>query len=262
MIILKAPFSKGSLGKNPSSSEAPDAILKQAEDLYLNESGFSPRLKPQAIAVDQENIETTNKAILEAVKQQTFQEKICLLGGDHSITYAGFRAFAQKHPEAGLIILDAHPDCEQETDPPSHEDFVRKLVNDGIVEKDRLILFGLRNWTGNEKEFLDSNKIRYFTMKQITKNDFNDVIDGLTETISAWQNIYLSIDIDVADPSCAPGTGYMEPGGLTARQLINLVQRIRLLKNLKMIDLVEVGPDKDINNMTSKLAAKLLVELS
>jgi arginase family enzyme len=262
MIILKCPFSAGSLGKNPSSSKAPDTILEQAKDLYLNEQGFSPKLEPKDIEVNQSNIEETNKNIMQSVKDQDFSQKVCLLGGDHSITYAGFRAFAQKHPDAGLLIIDAHPDCESNTDPPSHEDFVRKLVQDGIVEKNRIILFGLRNWTGNEKQFLDNNKIKYFTMKQISMNHFSDVVDGLTETISSWPNLYLSIDIDIADPSCAPGTGYIEPGGLSARQLIQLIQRLRLSKNLKMIDLVEVGPDKDINNLTSKLAAKLLVELA
>jgi arginase len=262
MIILKAPFSNGSLGKNPSSSKAPDIILKQAEDLYLNEQGFSPNLKPSPIEINQSNIDDTNKNIIEAVKDQSFNEKVCLLGGDHSITYAGFRAFAQKHPDAGLLILDAHPDCEQGTDTPSHEDFVRKLVKDGIADKNKLIIFGLRNWTGAEKQFLDANNIRYFTMKQINLTGLSNVIDGLTETISAWPAIYLSIDIDIADPSAAPGTGYIEPGGLTARELIYLIQRLKLMKNLKMIDLVEVGPDKDTNNMTSKLAAKLLVELA
>lgn len=262
MILLKAPFSKGSLGRNPGASKAPDAILKQLDDLYMNESGISPNIRPSDISVDQGNIEATNSAIMDSVKTQEFRERVCMLGGDHSITYPGFRAFKNRFPEAGLLILDAHPDCESDTDPPSHEDFVRKLVRDGIVEKNRIIIFGLRNWTGNEKHFLEANNIKYFTMKQISMNAFDDVVDGLTETVSSWPALYLSIDIDVADPSCAPGTGYIEPGGLSARELIYLVQRLKLLKNLKMVDIVEVGPDKDINGMTSKLAAKLLVELS
>ena len=262
MIILKTPFSKGSLGKNPGADLAPDRIIEQTNDIYLAESGFAFNLNIDSIPVDQNNIETTNQNIIDKVKQQGFHEKVCLLGGDHSITYPGFKAFSEKHPDAGLIILDAHPDCEAETNPPSHEDFVRYLVKQDIVAKDKLIIFGLRNFTGNEKQFLDDNKIKYFTMKQINLNGLSEAIDGITEMARQWPALYLSIDIDIADPACAPGTGYIEPGGLTARQLIYLVQRLKLLKNLKMIDLVEVGPDKDLNNMTSKLAAKLLVELA
>lgn len=262
MIILKTPFSRGSLGKNLGAELAPDRIIEQLNDIYLSEAGFAFNLNLDSIPVDQSNIEQTNNNIIDKVKRQGFREKVCLLGGDHSITYPGFKAFVEKHPGAGLLILDAHPDCEAETDPPSHEDFVRYLVRQDIVAKDRLILFGLRNWTGSEKQFLDNNKIKYVTLKQINLNGLSEVIDGITETVSAWPALYLSIDIDIADPACAPGTGYMEPGGLTARQLIYLVQRLKLLKNLRMVDLVEVGPDKDINNMTSKLAAKLLVELA
>ena len=262
MIILKTPFSKGSLGKNLGAELAPDKIIEQTNDIYLSEAGFAFNLDLDSIAVDQDNIVNTNQNIIDKVKKQGFREKVCLLGGDHSITYPGFKAFAEKHPGAGLIILDAHPDCEAETDPPSHEDFVRYLVKQDIVAKDRVILFGLRNWTGNEKKFLDENRIKYFTMRQINMNGLSEVIDGITETARQWPALYLSIDIDIADPACAPGTGYIEPGGLTARQLIYLIQRLKLLKNLKMVDIVEVGPDKDINNMTSKLAAKLLVELA
>ncbi|MBW2963919.1 arginase family protein [Candidatus Woesearchaeota archaeon] len=262
MIVLKAPFSKGSLGRNPGACKAPDAIIRQLDDLYVSESGISPSFKYADIAIDQSDIVATNKAILESVKSQDFRERVCMLGGDHSTTFPAFRAFKQKFPDSGILILDAHPDCEAETDPPSHEDFVRKLIADGIVEKNRIIIFGLRNWTGNEKHFLDSNNIKYFSMKQISMNAFSDVVDGLTETVRNWPNLYLSIDIDIADPSCAPGTGYIEPGGLTSRELIYLIQRLKLLKNLRMTDIVEVGPDKDMNGMTSKLAAKLLVELS
>lgn len=249
------------MGRNPGADKAPGTILQQAEDICLNESGFAPNLRIDDIKVDQHNIEETNRAIAGKVKQLDFKDRVCLLGGDHSITYAAFSAFAQKNPGAGLLILDAHPDSEADTDIPSHEDFVRKLVNDGGVATDRIILFGIRSWTGNEKQFLDSNKIKYFTMRQITLNEFSDVVDGLTEEVSEWPSLYLSVDIDVADPSCAPGTGYIEPGGLSSRQLLYLIQRLRLLKNMKMCDIVEVGPDKDVNSMTSKLAAKIMFEL-
>ncbi len=261
MIVLKAPFSKGSKGRNPSAIFAPDRIIEQTKDIYLNESGLSHSIRPVDIDFDKEDAASAFASIKEAVGKQSFSEKVCLLGGDHSVTYASFSAFAKKNPGAGIVILDAHPDCDSGENIPSHADFVRKLVTEGVVDRSRIVFFGLRNIEGEEKEFLDSNRIKYFTMKQVMMTGFVNSVDGLTENISQWHSLYLSIDIDVADPSCAPGTGYLEPGGLSARQLINIIQRIRLLKNLKMFDIVEVGPDKDLNDMTSKLAAKLLCEL-
>jgi len=75
------------------------------------------------------------------------------------------------------------------------------------------------------------------------------------------KELYVSIDIDVLDPAFAPGTGYREPGGLSSRDFIYLVQRINKIKNLKAVDIVEINPDKDIKNQTVKLGAKILSEL-
>ena len=81
------------------------------------------------------------------------------------------------------------------------------------------------------------------------------------ETACTWQATYLSIDIDVVDAAVAPGTGYPEPGGISARELISSVQRIKRLKNLQRIDIVEVNPEKDVQDLTVKLAAKVLKEM-
>ena len=72
------------------------------------------------------------------------------------------------------------------------------------------------------------------------------------ETARQWPALYISIDIDAVDPAFAPGTGYIEPAGLTSRELIYLVQRFKLLKNLKMVDLVEINPEKDFTTKTPK----------
>mgnify|MGYP003974528921 FL=1 len=73
------------------------------------------------------------------------------------------------------------------------------------------------------------------------------------------KSLHISIDIDVLDPAFAPGVSYPEPAGLTTRQLLYYLQRIRRL-NPTSIDLVEVNPEKDINNITSKTAAKIIAE--
>ena len=76
------------------------------------------------------------------------------------------------------------------------------------------------------------------------------------------KEFYLSIDIDGVDPAYAPGVTWPEPGGLTSREIVYLVRKLKKLKGLVGTEIVEVNPEKDINNMTVKLAARLVKELS
>ena len=94
-------------------------------------------------------------------------------------------------------------------------------------------------------------------------DDLQDTCDTIME-FSNGKELYVSLDIDVVDPSFAPATGYPEPGGLTSREFIYLVQRINKMKNLKAIDLVEINAEKDkekYNGITIKLGAKIIGEL-
>ena len=98
-------------------------------------------------------------------------------------------------------------------------------------------------------------------MKEIMANGIHDVSDSFMSVAKDFSDLYISIDIDVLDPAFAPGTGYIEPGGLSTRELLFFLQRLKRLKNLRAYDLVEINPAKDINDMTSKVGAKILVEL-
>ncbi|MBI2670966.1 arginase family protein [Candidatus Woesearchaeota archaeon] len=181
------------------------------------------------------------------------------VGGDHSITYACFKAISMKHKNCGLVIFDAHPDCYKNFNYPVHEDWLKFLIEEKVIRNDQIILIGIRNPDIKEIEFLKDNKIKFFTMKNVDSNK-EDFCDLIMESCRNFESLYISIDIDVVDPAFAPGTGYLEPGGFSSRELIHYVQRLKLLKNLRAIDLVEVNPKKDINNMTSKLAARLIAE--
>ena len=260
MKLLKIPFSAGGLGNTQGTELAPDEIVKELKEFYMNESGILPLFDVEDVKINQNNIEETNKNITAKVKEHR-ENKLAILGGDHSITYASFKAISDLE-NPGLLIFDAHPDCMQDFDPPTHEDFVKVLVNKGLLKKENLILVGLRNWHKDEYDFLKKNNIKYFQMKKISEESLHDITDSVMSIAKNFSHLYISIDIDVVDPAFAPGTGYPEPAGLTSRQLIYMLHRLKNLKNINIIDIVEVNPKKDINNMTSKLAAKILVELN
>lgn len=257
MNVLKIPFSSGGLGKTKGTEKAPDKVLEGLDKDSLNEKGILPLIEVKEVKINQSNIEETNKNITNAVKKET--GKALLLGGDHSITYSAFKGLLKKE-NPGIVIFDAHPDCVNNFSPPTHEDFVRVLIEEGIVKKDNIILIGLRKWHKSEYAFLKKNKIRYFTARDLCE-DLSNMTETIMDNARSFSDLYLSIDIDVVDPAFAPGTGYPEAGGLTSRQLIYMLQRIAHMKNLKITDLVEINPDKDQRNMTCALGSKIIKEL-
>ena len=180
------------------------------------------------------------------------------LGGDHTNTNNNFI----KSGCDGILIFDAHPDVCQEFDFPSHGDWLKFLIDEGKVKKENVVLVGIRNPDIKEIEYLKDNKIKFFDMKKIFELGIKESCDLIMENVKNFNKLYLSIDIDVVDPAFAPGTGYAEPGGLTSREMIYFVQRLKLLKNLKKVDIVEVNLEKDISNQTVKLVAKFIWELA
>ena len=91
-------------------------------------------------------------------------------------------------------------------------------------------------------------------------NDYQDVCDTIMENIRSWGNTYVSVDIDFLDPAFAPGTGYLEAGGASTRELLYFLKRIKMINSVKAFDLVEIIPDKDKEGITVKAGAKVLSE--
>lgn len=249
-------------GRPKGCEKAPLAILRALDDIYTNEKGkiIDKKLfRLEEILVDNSNIEEANKLIYENAKEVfSEQDKVFFVGGDHSISYSLVRAFKDSFTKPFLIVFDAHADCMKFGKEPTHEEWLRKLIEEGFLTEN-IILIGARNLWPEEKVFLQENKIKIITMKEIWENR-EEICDLLMEKAKEADAFYVSIDIDVVDPAHAPGTGYQEPGGLSSRELIYFLQRLSLLKNFKAADIVEINPDKD-DGKTVKLGAKLLAEM-
>lgn len=253
MKLFLVPSSLGCLGKNKGCEKAPRTILNSLKKIELNENNYPLSFDVEEIKVNENNIEETMDNIFNQVSEGV------VVGGDHSITYSCFKKFSTNYKNPGLVVFDAHPDCVNDFK-ISHEDFIKVLIKEGTLKKENLVYVGVRSVFKKEKEFLEKNNIKVYNMINVASG-IRDVCDGVMEKSRKFDGLYVSIDIDVLDPSCAPGTGYLSPGGMTTRQLLYFIQRLKKLKNLKMIDLVEVNPDKDINNMTVETGAKIVSEL-
>jgi agmatinase len=259
MKIIKIPGING-MGRTNGCEKAPESILNALDDVWSNEQGkiVDRRLAEiYEIKVNNSNIEESLNEIEKKAWKILKDEKCLFLGGDHSISFPILKAFKEEsEKDKFLIVFDAHADCMPRMPEPSHEEWLRALVEQGFSARN-IILLGLRNVWQSELEFLREKNIRAYWMKNM--EDKESICDAIME-MAQGKELYVSIDIDVLDPAFAPGTGFCEPGGMSSRELLYYAHRLAMLNNLKAIDIVEVNPSKDTSGRTSKIAAKILAE--
>jgi len=258
MKLIGFPFSGGGLGHGDGSNLAPKEIVNQLEkNIFSNESGVEVDFDFQLIKLDEQNIEDSHELIKKTV--ENLNEKAILLGGDHSITSPAVEGFAKQISDFHFIVFDAHPDLMDDFRPPTQEDYLRVLIEKEIVKPTNCTIIGVRNWDKEEIKYLKEKNISYYTSNDIYLKGMTNIISEILSKID--KSIYLSIDIDVVDPVEAIGTGYIEHGGISSRELIYALQELKKTGMIKMVDLVEINPKKDINDLTSILGAKIVAEL-
>ncbi|MFH1391621.1 MAG: arginase family protein [Candidatus Diapherotrites archaeon] len=241
MKLVKVPSSQGSLEKNIGCELAPEILCsKEAE---------SVKVIPNDLETTEENIYSKAK---EVIKQ-----KPIFVGGDHSITYSLFKAFSEEFEKPCLLIFDAHADCDVFFKPVSHQDLNRAVIEENLIEKERLLIIGLRKVFDVEKPFFKEHKISIISSEEIHKN-FNKAKEQLQKFLGEQKNIYLSIDIDALDPSIAPGTGYREENGLTKQEFFEVLEMVLDSGKVKAADLVEVNPKLDDEGKTIKLGKNII----
>jgi len=218
----------------------------------------------EKILFGNDDLEKANKIIYEKAFE-LLKENFYLgfVGGDHSVSYPLTRAFFDFCENYGkepcLIVFDAHSDCMKPVDKnfPTHEEWLRGLIEDGFPIKN-ILLVGARNLDKEEIKFLKEKNI-----KQIPIKNFIEDLNGTIESIMEFANnkeLYVSIDIDFIDPVFAPATGYLEEGGLSSKEFLYILERINKMKNLKVIDLVEINAlmDEKFDNRTIKLGKAIV----
>jgi len=172
------------------------------------------------------------------------------LGGDHSITYPLLRAFRSVHPRLSVLHIDAHADMydEFEGDCYSHACPFARVMEEGLV--DRLVQVGIRTLNPHLRSQAERFGVEVVDMRAWS--------DGVRPEMSG--PVYVSLDLDALDPAFAPGVSHWEPGGLSVREVITLVQTMR--GTLVGADVVEYNPQRDPSGGTAMVAAKLVKELA
>jgi agmatinase len=226
-------------GSHNSSTESSVEVMRHLDDLgdvaIANERGS---------AADADAI-TAAIATQLAAGRQTIT-----LGGDHSITFPILRAFRERHDDLTVVHVDAHPDLYDDLDgnPLSHASPFARALEAGCMT--RLIQLGIRTATPHQREQADRWNVTMLSPRALDEFDTSELSGP----------IYLSIDLDGLDPSVAPGVSHHEPGGLTMRETLDVIDA--LPGPIVGADVVELNPTRDLVDMTAMVAAKLVKEIA
>lgn len=203
------------------------------------------------IIEDKGDFEISEYFDIEEITRNHLNEgaKVFTLGGDHSVTFPIIKAHHQKYPKLDILHIDAHADLYDnfEGDLYSHACPFARIMENGFAVK--LVQVGIRTLNKHQAEQAEKFNVEVHQMKDLDLNK-----------IPRFKNpLYISLDMDGFDPAFAPGVSHHEPGGLTSRQVLDLIQSIDT--EIVGADIVEYNPDRDFQNMTAFLAAKMMKEI-
>ena len=277
VVILGAPFDGGTSNR-PGARFGPMAI-RMTDYLPHDASRPSLALRTDGLvdltvvdAGDVEmysgDIEKALPALESAVEKVTRAGAIpIVLGGDHSIAFPDAKGVANVlgHGRVSMLHFDAHADTGDIEFGSlwGHGQPMRRLIESGALRGDRFLQIGLRGyWPPPETlDWMAVQGMRSYEMTEIGRRGLQDCLtEAFVIAMDECDGVFLSVDIDVCDPGHAPGTGTPEPGGLTARELLDSVRRICLELPVVGVDIVEVSPPFDHADITAALANRVVLE--
>ena len=202
-------------------------------------------------------VETAARHLLERA------DTIVTVGGDHTIALPLLRAVAAKHGPVALIHFDAHLDTWDTYfgAPYTHGTPFRRAVEEGVLDLDVSAHVGIRGPLYSKQDLVDDHGLGFAIVStdDVARRGVDEALDRVRARVGD-RPVYVSIDIDVLDPAHAPGTGTPEPGGLTSRELQQILRGLTGL-NLVGADVVEVAPAYDHAELTTIAAANVVYDL-
>jgi agmatinase len=277
VVIIGAPFDGGT-SYRAGTRFGPQAIRMTD---YLPHDGSRPSLALRTDGLQDLNvydagdvemysgdIEVALPALEAAVEQAARSGAIpIILGGDHSIAYPDAKGCANVigHGRVSMIHFDAHADTGDIEFGSlwGHGQPMRRLIESGALRGDRFLQVGLRGyWPPPETlDWMAEQNMRSFEMTEVVHRGLDACLtDASAIAVDECEGVFLSVDIDVCDPGHAPGTGTPEPGGLSARELLDAVRRLCLELPVVGMDVVEVSPPYDHADITAALANRVVLE--
>lgn len=217
------------------------------------------------VALNTYNLEKSIEIITDHYKALLLHPiKTISLGGDHTVALPILRAHAEKYGPLAVVHVDAHADMNEAMfgEPITHGTIFRRAIEEELIDPTKMIQIGLRatGYAAEDFDWAREQGVQVLQAEACWYQSLAPLMSDYRNRIGSAQPVYLSFDIDGLDPSCAPGTGTPEPGGLTASQGLEIIRGCFGL-NLVGADLVEVSPPYDTTGNTALLAANLVFEM-
>jgi len=259
IVLFGAPFD-GAASFRTGAKQAPSEMRKVSDEAIETFSPYQNKDLEDVtihdfgdICFKTEDPKSAVQTIQKTLQRFAADNKLpVMIGGDHLVTLGAVKALAEKHSNLHIIHFDAHADIRDSyhNSKLSHACVIRRIHD--VVGDGKIHSFGIRSGEKSEFEWAEG---------KVNINKF--YLSGLAETIkSIGQNpVYITIDIDVLDPSELPGTGTPEAGGISFLKLLDAVLRLGGCTNIAGADIVELSPPLDPSGVSTITACKLLREL-
>jgi len=255
IIMYGVPFDS-THSYRPGTRFGPDAIRAAFNNIEIFMPQFSVDLETVNIedlgntkhtVVAKEMLDMVSKITSELIKKE---KQLIVLGGEHLITLGTFPCFPK---ETGYIVFDAHYDLRDEYADIklSHAAYLRRMIEK--IGSDRIIHVGARSYVKEELAFKEEHKVKTISDWDVRHGNGPKLVK---DAVSVFDQMYVSIDLDVLDPAFAPGIGNPEAVGITSRELYDMVSSMND-QNITGADIVELCPTFD-NGATSSMAARLM----
>ena len=271
VLILGIPFDGGT-SQEAGAAEAPAKIREFGEIYMPCATDDWHVLDTQPVVHDFGDVDMSGtweesfaRVEAEALRMMRYGKFNLFIGGDHSVTIPLHKAFAKarKGEKIGVIHFDAHfylCDC-YDGHKWSHANTEKRALDD-IIGPEDLLFLGIRAAEPEELEIIKRKpEITVISASDLDEMGWKECAAIIEKKFMGYDHIYFTLDIDVLDPAFAPGTGTPVSGGLTSRELINLVRFILKKLPVRDMDIVEVAPPLDVNDITSWAAMRIIEEV-
>ena len=258
-VVVPVPYDLTSTYQ-PGSRRGPAAIIEASTNMELYDEELKKETylagihTTEQVGVDARGPKTMIGAVRKKISRIVAQEKIpVMLGGEHSITLGAVQAVAEKYPKLTVLQFDAHADLRgsYQGTPYNHACVARQ-----IAEFCDLVQVGIRSMSKEEGNFLPQSKVKSYSADYVF--DHQNWAERIAAQIKG--DVYITIDLDVFDPSVMPATGTPEPGGLFWRDVLSLLRLVSRKCSVRGFDVVELAPLPGIV-APDFMAAKLIYRL-
>lgn len=256
IIIVPVPYDETSTWMK-GADKGPDAIMEASVNLEFYDVETDSEVHLKGIhTVDAVREKQSPEALVDAVCNKVSSllndnKFPVVVGGNHTVSIGSVKAFSKHFGNMSVLQLDAHSDLRQEYEGSSYN---HACAMARIREFASIVQVGIRSMSREEVVFADKGRIFFAHELYHNKSKYSEAIDRLDE------NVYITIDLDVFDPSLIPSTGTPEPGGPEYYEIMHFLKDVAGKRNIVGFDVVELCPSV-VNKAPDFVAAKIIYQL-